>query len=100
MMVDHLDLARQAIDASALPDPPRTVEQALSFLNRLLALLPPEERGGYVTAPPGADNSAFLADGTLVRVARVCYPDGQLYRRIRLPNWPASFFVWIATQTS
>lgn len=87
-MDDHADLARQAFDASALPDPPRTVEQALAYLNRLLSMVPPEERAGYVTAPAGGENSAFLPDGTtFVRVARVCYPNGQLYKVMNdVPN--------------
>src|ERR1041385_1841861 len=80
MQNDHGDLARQAFDASTLPAPPRTAQDALGYLNLLLSLLPPGEHAGYVTAPDGGENSAYLPTGEFVRVGRVCYPNGQLYK--------------------
>jgi hypothetical protein len=80
MMVDHADLARQAFDASALPAPPRTLPDALRYIRALLALLPAGEKAGYVQGPPGGENVTPLPDGTLVRISRVMYPDGQIYK--------------------
>lgn len=79
-MMDHTDLARAAFDASLLPPPPRAVTDALRYVTNLLGMLPPNERAGYVKGPAGGENVAPLADGTLVRVSRVIYPDGQIYK--------------------
>jgi hypothetical protein len=78
MTVDHADIARQAFAASALPSAPRAVEDALPYITRLLSMLPPEEQAGYVRGPAGGENVAALSDGTLVRISRVMYPDGQI----------------------
>jgi hypothetical protein len=79
-MIDHRDLAEQAFAASNLPTPPRMVEHALVYITNLLALLPADERAGYVKGPNGGENVTPLADGTLVRISRVMYPDGQIYK--------------------
>ena len=80
MMVDHADFARQAFDTSALPPTPRTVQDALRYIRALLALLPAGEEAGYVKGPAGGENVTALPDGTLVRISRVMYPDGQIYK--------------------
>jgi hypothetical protein len=79
-MIEHRDIAEQAFASTHLPAPPRTVEQALVYITNLLALLPAEERAGYVQGPNGGENVTPLADGTLVRISRVMYPDGQIYK--------------------
>lgn len=76
----HPELAEQAYDAAALPPPPRTVQHALTYITRLLSMLPPVEAAGYVKGPAGGENVAALPDGTLVRVSRVMYPDGQIVK--------------------
>ena len=80
MTVDYAEHARQAFNACALPPSPRTVQDALRFIEALLAMLPPGEQAGYVKGPAGGENVAPLADGTLVRISRVMYPDGQIYK--------------------
>src|SRR6186713_1878190 len=80
MTVDYAEQARQAFNACALPPSPRTVEDALRFIEALLAVLPPGEQAGYVKGPAGGENVAQLADGTIVRISRVMYPDGQIYK--------------------
>lgn len=74
------DLARRAFEASAMPAPPRPLAAALRYVTTLLALLPSDERAGYVRGPAGGENVWPLADGTLVRVSRVMYPDGQIVK--------------------
>jgi hypothetical protein len=76
----HGDIAAAAFQATALPPPPRTVEHALTYITRLLSMLPPAEQAGYVKSIPGGENTVALPDGTLVRVSRVMYPDGQIYK--------------------
>jgi hypothetical protein len=94
MTVDHAEHARQAFDASALPPRPRTVEDALRYITALLAVLPPGEQAGYVKGPAGGENVAPLPDGTLVRISRVMYPDGQIYKVMSdAPNGGAQ---WVA----
>jgi hypothetical protein len=86
---DHTEIARAAFEQSGLqPTPPyRTVDDALRYVTRLLGLLPPNEAAGYVKAPLGGSNVSTLPDGTLVRVGRVMYPDGQIYKVMRdVPN--------------
>jgi hypothetical protein len=82
MFVDHRDIAEAAFVASGLPPTPpdRAVESVLPYITILLGMLPPEEEAGYVLAPPDGENVAFLADGTPVRISRVMYPDGQMYK--------------------
>lgn len=89
-MIDHADIARAAFDASTLPPVPRSVESALGYITRLLSMLPPAERAGYVKGPIGGENVATLPDGTLVRVSRVMYPNGDIYKVLTdAPNgWP------------
>lgn len=77
---NHADLARQAFDASALPDPPRPLDAALRYITLLLASLPVAEDAGYVRSFPGGENTLPLPDGTPVRVSRVIYPNGELYK--------------------
>lgn len=80
-MIDHTETARQAFDASRLPDPPRTVADALGYIATLLTLLPDAERFGYVRGPAGGENVAQLPDGRgLVRVSRVMDRSGQIYK--------------------
>lgn len=80
MIVDHTDLAQQAFNDATLPPPPRTVVQAFWYTLRLLAMLPAEEAAGYVRAPAGGENVVVLANGTPVRMSRVMYADGQIYK--------------------
>ena len=80
MTADHAAIARQAFDASTLPPAPRRVEDALRYITRVLSMLPPEEQAGYVKGPAGGENVSALADGTLVRVSRVMYPDGRIFK--------------------
>ncbi len=80
MTVDHSDIAQQAFASAGLPAPPRTVEQAFVYLKRLLSMLPAAEKAGFVRAPAGGENVVTLPDGTPVRISRIAYPDGQLYK--------------------
>jgi hypothetical protein len=80
MKVEHPDIARQAFSATALPPPPRAVKDALGYITKLLSMLPPDEQAGYVKGPAGGENVSPLPDGTLVRVSRVMYPDGQIVK--------------------
>ena len=80
MTVDHGDIAQQAFTASALPSPPRTLENALKYITKLLGMLPAAEQAGYVKGPAGGENVTALPGGTLVRISRVMYPDGQIYK--------------------
>lgn len=88
-MGNHLDLAIQSYNETgieAIPKP-RPVESITPWLMRLLELLPADEDWGFVKAPAGGENSINLADGTLVRVARVMIPDGQIYKfQFDVPN--------------
>lgn len=87
-MMDHLDIAQRAFDVANLPPPLRTPADALRYVTTLLSLLPASERAGYVKGPLGGENVAPLPDfGTLVRVGRVMYPDGQIYKVMgNVPN--------------
>jgi hypothetical protein len=86
-MIDHTHLARRAFTLTALPPPLRRVEDVMPYLTRLLGLLPVEELAGYVKSFRGAENTRPLPDGTLVRVGRVMYPDGQIYKIMNdVPN--------------
>lgn len=88
MQVDHTDLAVAVYHEQP---PEHTVTGALSYLTRLLGRLPPAEAAGYLAKPSG-ENIAPLADGTLVSVSRVCYPDRQIYKVMRdAPNGPPAW---------
>jgi hypothetical protein len=94
MIVDHRDIAEAAFVASGLPPTPpdRVVASVLPYITILLGMLPPEEEAGYVLAPPDGENVAFLADGTPVRISRVMYPDGQMYKVMNnAPNGDAQW---------
>lgn len=80
-MTDYTEVARQAYgDVAPWPVPPRQVEDVRPYLLRTLELLPAADQIGYCKAPPGGENSITLPDGTLVRVGRVCWPNGQIVK--------------------
>lgn len=80
MTTNHLELVQQAFDANPLPPTPRAVDSITPILVWLLGHLPAAEQAGYTKSSAGASNTIQLADGTYVRVARVSYPDGQIYK--------------------
>ena len=83
MRVDHGDIAQYVYFAQP---PERTTIGVLGYLARLLAALPADEHAGYLLKPAG-ENIAPLSDGSLVSIARVCYPDGQIYKVLTdVPN--------------
>jgi len=57
--------------------PEKTVDGALAFLLRVIAALPPEEAAGLIEED--GENTADY-QGHTVRVSRVCYPDGSIYK--------------------
>ena len=77
MMVDHADLrgrrSTQCLAARHAPFTTRCVFRAL------LALLPPAE-GRIRRGTTRRRERPELPDGTLVRISRVMYPDGQIYK--------------------
>ena len=80
MTVDHDDLARQAFDASALPSHAAHAWKTHCVHHEAAGMLPAGEQAGYVKGPAGGENVTALPDGTLVRISRVMYPDGQIYK--------------------
>lgn len=87
--VDHTELAHIAFQDTGIKSVPplRAVEDIRPYLNKLLAYLPVIEQAGYVSAPPGGENSIYLDTGEYVRVARVMYPDGIIYKIMNdVPN--------------
>lgn len=87
-MTDYTEIAHQAFeDVAPWPPTPRDVEAVRPYLLRTLFLLPPADHIGYCQAPPGGENSITLPDGTLVRVGRVCWPNGQIVKIMNdVPN--------------
>ena len=87
---NHLDTAIVVFDRSGLqPTPPnRTPEQVLNaYTIPLLKMLPAGEEAGYVKGPSGGENVFPLPDGTYVRVGRVMYEDGYMYKIMNdVPN--------------
>jgi hypothetical protein len=80
MIGNHADVVQRAFDESNLPPPDRNVDDVLEFTQRTLALLPAEEKAGWVKSRPGAENTSKLPDGTLVRVSRIMYASGQMIK--------------------
>ena len=86
-MIDHRDLVLQAFAANPLPSPPRAVADVAPILFWLLEHLPQSEQAGFTQSSAGAENTIRLDDGTYVRVARVSYPNGQIYKFMNdVPN--------------
>lgn len=87
-MIDHLIIAEDAFRVANLPPPLRAPADALRYVTVLLGMLPANERAGYVKGPLGGENVEPLPGfGTLVRVGRICYPDGQIYKVMgNVPN--------------
>ena len=86
--VNHLDVV-QRLHAEKPPD--HTVEDAFRFTLRVIQALPPAERAGVLRKDAGENVVNYT--GVMVSAARICYPDGQVYKALgdvpttNFPEW-------------
>lgn len=83
MQTNHLDVVKAIWNQQPAE---KTVDGALAFTLRVIAALPPDEHAGLLQKTGGENIVAYA--GTFVSAARICYPDGQLYKL--LTNVPSN----------
>jgi len=75
MKVDHNDIVQRLHREQS---PSKTIDGALDFTLRVIAVLPASERAGLLRKEAG--ENIVPHNGVMVSAGRICYPDGQLYK--------------------